>query len=203
MRKAHEEFEEADDSGKILLQNKSIYLFGEITPNSTGNFIAALKEIDSKPGVITVNICSAGGWVEGGMVMYDVIKSSKNKVITVGCGAVYSSAIMPFEAGDFRVMYKSSRLFFHDMSLNIGDAGFRTVRAAVNETSKLYALYCQYISERASMAPERVSELCRRESYISSEDCLTMGLVDKVIGPNDSKFEAAKSKVKSKKKGKK
>ena len=81
---------------KVLQMNKSIFIFGEINVDSTGNFMAAFAEADSTPGPITVHICSPGGWVEGGMAMYDTIRSSNNKVVTIARGTVCSSAVLPY-----------------------------------------------------------------------------------------------------------
>ncbi len=195
----HEDSEE--DFSKVLLSGKTLFLFGEINPNSTGNFLAAFQEADSKPGLIKINICSQGGWVEGGMCMYDTIRSSKNKVLTIACGAVYSSAVLPFEAGDIRAMQKSSRLFLHDMSITMMDATLKTVKSVTSETQRLYKLYCNYISERTGLSLVRVDAMLQEDTYLSSEDCLELGFTDAVIDHLnvDEKYSVPVKKVKAKK----
>lgn len=189
----HEEHEEA---GKIFLHQKEVYVIGEINPNSTGNFLAAFKEADSRPGKITVNICSSGGWVEGGMAMHDAIKMSRNPVVTVNCGAVYSSAVLPFQAGDLRLMFPSSRLFFHDMSLGIGDATLKTVKSVVSETNRLYKLYCDYVALRVGCSPKFIDSLCQKESYLSATQCISLRLTDDMLIFNNNKKFKSKKKVK-------
>lgn len=177
---------------------KNIFLFGEINVESTGNLLVAFQEADAKPGNIKLNICSAGGWVEGGLCMYDLIRSTNNKVITIACGAVYSSALLPFQAGDLRVMQKSARLFLHDMSLSIGQASLNTVKSVSNETSRLYKLYCENIAERSGLSFNVVDKMCKGETYLSSEECLKMGLCDLIISykNKEPKQQALKGKKK-------
>src|SRR5271170_2687476 len=143
------ECEMEEEEGHSLLQGKNLFLFGEITPDSTGQFIADFKQADSSPGAITINICCPGGWVEGGMCMYDMIRASNNQVVTVGCGAVYSAAVLPFEAGDVRIMYKSARMLLHDMSMNLGEIKLDAIKNVAKETGRIYDLSLQYLAKRS------------------------------------------------------
>jgi ATP-dependent protease ClpP protease subunit len=179
----HEECTEHCDhehEGDVLSINKAIYVIGEINPSTVGNFLVGLEQADALPGLITVNICSMGGWVEGGFAMYDAIKATQNPVLTVGHGAVYSCAILPFQAGDYREMQRNSRMFFHPMSLSLGQSNLKSMNIVANETKKLYDLYCEVVSKSSGMKPAKVAGLCESETYLSSNECLKMGLCDHV-----------------------
>ncbi len=181
--------DEHDDSeaGRVLLNNKTIWFFGEISVQSTGNFIAALEEADQKKGDIVINICSGGGWVEGGFAMYDAISCAKNRTVTVGTGAIYSSAILPFQAGDTRVLYPNARLFFHDISITMGSVTAKSAAAALKETEVLYDLYCRTVADRSGLSKEKISKFCQEESYLTAGNCEAFNLVDTILMPNKHK----------------
>lgn len=196
----HEEHDDDDGFGKVIRVNKQLFIFGEINANSVGHFMAMFKEADSTPGYITVNVCSMGGWVEGGLTMWDVIKSSQNEVYTVACGAVYSSAILPFEAGDVRLIYNSSRLFFHDMSVSIPEGTRKTIESITYETNRLYDMYCGYVAERSKLQPKNINQLCVEEKYLDAKECKELGLADIVIPYTEKKYVAPTKAATTKKK---
>jgi ATP-dependent protease ClpP protease subunit len=195
-----EAHEQDDEAGEVLKVHKTLFIFGEINPMSVGHFMAAFKDADSKPGRINVYICSNGGWVEGGLVMHDIIRSSINQVFTFACGAVYSSAVLPFEAGDNRFIFPSSMLFFHDMSVSIPESHRKTITSVNKQTDFLYDLYCEYIADRAKIAPKQIDKLCMEETYLNSKECLDFNLVDTVIPFNDKKYIMPTAPKKAKKK---
>ena len=183
------EFDEEPEISKVIQLNKDIYLFGEINANTTGSFLAAFRQADSTPGLITVYICSSGGWVEGGTAMYDIIKSSKNKVKTVACATVCSSAILPYVAGDLRVTYPSVRFFLHEMSLGLGgETKLGIIKTVSNETSKLYKLYCEYVATETKLDKEFVEKLCYSDTYLSSDEALKLGFAHDIIPFNNKKY---------------
>lgn len=51
---------EEDEFGRVVAVRKNLFLFGEINVDSTGQFLAAFDEADSKPGMTKINICSMG-----------------------------------------------------------------------------------------------------------------------------------------------
>ncbi len=181
------------EQGGVLYNDKILWFYGDITVQSASNFAAAMEQADLKPGRITVNICSNGGWVEGGLAMHDAIICAKNEVVTIGSGAVYSSAILPFEAGDIRVLYPSARIFFHDMSISMGGVTARSATIALKETEELYALYCDIVAKRCGSTRKHVSDWCQDETYINAEKALHHHLADDIIQPR-AKFKEKKKK---------
>jgi ATP-dependent Clp protease, protease subunit len=190
--------EPEEEKGKTILDDKTLFLFGEITPDSTGSFIANFKQADSKPGIIFLNISCSGGWVEGGMCMYDLIKASKNQVITIGCGAIYSAAVLPFSAGDVRIMYKSTRMLLHDMSMHLGEIKLDAIKNVAKETGRIYDLSLEYLSKRSGMPVSKLNELCQNDTFLSADECKKMGLVDEVVKDNLNKIGGLRSTKKTK-----
>ncbi len=171
------------EQGGVLYNDKTVWFYGDITVQSASNFAAAMEQADRKPGRITVNICSNGGWVEGGLAMHDAITCAKNEVVTIGSGAVYSSAILPFEAGDIRLLYPSARIFFHDMSISMGGVTAKSAIIALKETEALYTLYCDIVAKRTGLSYKEVHKFCQDETYIDADVALLHRLIDDIIIP--------------------
>jgi ATP-dependent Clp protease, protease subunit len=182
--------EEEPSRGQVLSNGKKMYIFGEINPDITGSFIVNFKNADSSKegGPIIIHVCSSGGWVEGGLCMYDMIKSAQNQVITVGCGAVYSAAVLPFEAGDVRLMYKSARLLLHDMSMNLGEIKLNAIKNVAKETGRVYDLSLAYLAKRTGLKYKELHDLCQNDTFLNASECVKYGLVDKIIQDNSHKL---------------
>jgi ATP-dependent Clp protease, protease subunit len=196
--------EDAPEQGQVIAVPKNIFIFGEINQSTVGNFLVAFRQADSKPGPITIHICSMGGWVEGGFAILDVIKSSKNLVTTVASGAIYSIAALIFSAGDSRIIYPSARMFFHPISFNSGHVNLNQVKVIAAETQRLSDLYCEFIANRSGLPLNMVQEMCNNETYLSAEECLANNLADGIIRYNKNKFDGqVKEKKAAKKKAKK
>ena len=182
MAKFKNEHSEMDDA-KVFLNKKVVYFGGNVTQTSSLNFIAALREADSKPGMITVVMTSDGGWVEGGMTMHDAVRSVRNEVLMVGAGAVHSAAVLPFEAGDYRMMYPSTRMLLHDFSMNIHDSTLTNLETFHNELKDLFKIYCAYVSQRSNLTEEHVKGLMKKETYLSATTAKELNLIDAIIPP--------------------
>jgi ATP-dependent protease ClpP protease subunit len=186
----NEETERPEDS-KVILVSKSIYLIGDVDPNLVGEFLSALKEADSTEGDLDIYIASDGGWAEGGIAMYDAIRACKNLINTIAVGAVSSAAVLPFVAGDTRAMYKGARMFLHPLSLHEihgGSLSIDVLKSTVKEMENLERIYCQYVAESSShLGPKDVKHLCDCQTYLSSSECLELGLSDSTIQENPKK----------------
>ncbi len=185
-----------DSFSKVLFINKDIYILGEITPNSAGEFLAALNMADQGDGEINVYICSMGGWCEGGLAMYDAIKSTRHPVKTIATGAVYSSAILPYIAGDLRLVQKSAKIFLHEISVSVShELNPATLESATKETRILVDMFSAYISSACKLSKHEVTNMCKAETYISAEEAVQMGLAHQLIDYTKNKVSFKSSRA--------
>jgi len=80
--------------------------------------IKALLALDRTEGDIELWINSPGGLVSEMFALYDVIRTRKNKVITVGFGEICSAACLPLVAGDKRLVLENSWFMSHEPSIS-------------------------------------------------------------------------------------
>lgn len=188
MNDSEDDHDHGEPEGKLLLNSRFIYLIGEITYNLTGDFIAALNHLDEKEGDIHVIIASDGGWADGGFAMYDAIRSTSNKVITEACGSVGSAAVLPFLAGDIRLMNKNARMFLHQPNVTLGAGVPAGALEGISlEMNKLFNSYLDLMKDNSFLKKAECKKLCDDESYLSAKECLDMGFSDATIMPNKRK----------------
>lgn len=182
MHKFEDEIENlVKEEGKVLSNNNTIYFFGDVTPNSAGNFIACLKEVDAIVDKgINIFLCSHGGWAEGGLAMYDAIKSCNNKITTHALGAVYSAAVLPFIAGDVRIVSKNSTLLLHDMSVSMSDTTLSELKNIERESSKIFNLICGVVMFETGLNRKKVEELTKAEAFLTANESLKYNLADRI-----------------------
>ena len=169
----------------LILKDRNIYMFGEIEMPLISMFISDFQRLDKSSGDINLHICSLGGWADGGFALYDVIKNSKNLVTCYAHGAVYSAAVLPFLAGDRRVMYQSSRLLLHPVKIGMsGEENLMSLSAVSKNMKDIAELYFRYVAANSGLTFKEVEKMCETETFLTSKECKQMGLCDKIINNN-------------------
>jgi ATP-dependent Clp protease protease subunit len=168
----------------------TIYFFGEINDKSSKEFMQELAMADSMNSMITVIINSGGGDVDAAIACYDSIKSTRNTVLTVGSGLVASAAILPFLAGDVRLMQMNCRMFFHEVRAGQeGKDGFtsREMTKLTKETEAVESVYYRIVSECSDLKVSTVEALCQKETYVDIEEALKHGFIESEYGHTQTK----------------
>lgn len=110
------------------------------------------------------------------------ITSSKCHVITRGFGKIMSAATLILASGDERLMDENAWLMMHEMSDKIkgkmSDIGVE-YRHSLQLEAQMYAMYEKFSKEKTKAATFK--KLCvGKDHYISAEDTLKLGLVDRI-----------------------
>lgn len=105
-----------------LLENREVFLYSDIEPDSARKVILELKALNlknQKPIKLWIN--SRGGCVASGFAIINTIKSIKSKVITIVNSQVCSMGGHISVAGDERLIVSNGVWMAHDMSAGIYD----------------------------------------------------------------------------------
>lgn len=159
------------------------------------DFLEQLTFADSMDGPINVCISSNGGDTMVAMAMFDAIRATRNKVTTVGLGAVGSAAVLVFSAGDERLIGPNASLFFHGTSV-YAEGSFKNVKTINNEMERIHSNYCSLIAGQAGLDAKVVEGFCKKEMYMDADHAQKWGIAT-------GKYQRQQISVKSKKKGKK
>lgn len=160
--------------------SRTLVIAGDITVESTQDFLEDFAKLDAKDGPIEVRIVSNGGDLNCGMALYDAMQAAKNEVTTVGLGFVESAAVLVLQGGHKRLLSENAVLFLHETSLT-SDAGLTQLKKAVIETERLHKLYCELIARRSGQYVETVQAMCKEETYVPAQLAQKHNFIDAIL----------------------
>jgi ATP-dependent Clp protease protease subunit len=180
--------ERAFDIFSRLLRERIVFVNGEIEDGMAALVCAQLLFLESehpkKP--IEMYINSPGGVVTAGFAIYDTMQYIKSPVATTCMGfaaSMGSFLLMSGEPGS-RTSLPNARIMVHQGSGGFQGKASDIARHAkdVLETQKrineLYARHCGHTLAEVEQALDR-------DTFMSAEEALAWGLVDKVQGGRD------------------
>ena len=176
--------ERAFDIYSRLLNERIIFL-GEDVNEHTANIVVAqllhLAYEDPKKD-IKLYINSPGGTVYDGLAIYDTMQYISPDVMTIGIGlqASMGSFLLSSGAKGKRFALPSSRIMIHQPSSGtqgkITDQEI-TLREGIFLKQRLNELYAKNTGQKLS----RIEKDMDRDFWMSSEEAVRYGLIDKVI----------------------
>ncbi len=157
----------AIDDDSALLLAKQILLLGREDPNTP----------------ITLYICSGGGAIQAGMLIYDAIRGSAAPVRTVVCGEACSMAAVLMCAGTGgRYILSHSRMMLHEPLLGSKVGGNVTsIREISKSLEKAKADIDEILVLHTGKTPEEIAEATGGEHYFSAEEAVDFGLADRIV----------------------
>jgi len=170
-----------------MLKDRIIFLTGPIDGNSSNVVIAQLLFLESvNPDEdIYLYINSPGGEVYAGMGIYDTIQYIKPDVVTMCVGMAASMASVLLAAGTKGKRYAlpHSRVMIHQP---LGGASGQStdVQIHARELLKVRAEIDDVLSKHTGQSLEKIHEDTERDNYLTAEEALEYGLIDKVMEKN-------------------
>ncbi|HTX49049.1 MAG TPA: ATP-dependent Clp protease proteolytic subunit [Caulobacteraceae bacterium] len=180
--------ERAFDIFSRLLRERIVFVNGPIEDGMAALVCAQLLFLESenprKP--IDMYINSPGGVVTAGFAIYDTMQYLKSPVSTTCMGFAASMGSFLLMAGEpgMRISLPNARIMIHQ-----GSGGFQGKASDIERHAKdvletqarineLYAKHCGH-------TVEEVKEALDRDTFMSAEEALAWGLVDKVNGQRE------------------
>ena len=168
-----------------LMADRKIFIEGEISPDSACEFVKKvmfLNKEDSRK-YIDVLINSIGGDVNSGMLIYDVIQSSKAPIRTFCIGKAYSMGAVLFASGNHgRYMLPHGELMIHEPLLgnrvNGNSSSIKSISDSLLETKNKIN---QILTKHTGRSLKEVEKATSFDHYFSPEESLEFGLCDKIV----------------------
>lgn len=171
-----------DKIDDILLENRQLFLFNDITEASSKELIKnliGLSILNLDP--ITLHINSCGGDMDSGFAIVDVIKKLKAPVNTIVIGVAASMAGIISIIGKKRYISEHSIWMSHDMSGGVeGDYTSKVidrVRYLEKEQKKMF----KFIKKYTKLTNNEIKKAITGELWLSPKECLEKGIADKII----------------------
>lgn len=166
-----------------LLKSRTIVISGEINQSLAEKVVTQLlilEEMGNDPIKIFIN--SQGGHVEAGDTIHDMIKFITPKVIMIGTGWVASAGITIYLAADKENRYSlpNTRYMIHQ-PLGGFNGPATDIGIEAEEILRVRKRINKIISEATGQPLERVEKDTDRNYWLSSDDAVTYGIVNKII----------------------
>ena len=167
-----------------LLKDRIIFLGTGVDDNVANAIIAQMLflESDEPDQDIYLYVNSPGGQVSSGMAIYDTMQYIKPDVQTICIGQAASMGALLLSAGASgkRFALPHARIMIHQPSG--GFQGQHTdIEIQAKEISRIREILDRIIATHSRQDPKKVRKDTERDNYMTGEEALKYGLIDKLI----------------------
>ena len=176
--------ERAYDIYSRLLKERVIFLVGPIDDIMANVVVAQLLflEAENPDKDISLYINSPGGSVTAGMAIYDTMQFIKPDVSTLCIGQAASMGALLLTAGakSKRFCLANSRVMIHQ-PLGGFQGQASDIEIHAKEILYLKSKLNDILAHHTKQSVKKIAEDTDRDNFMSSEDAVAYGIVDKVI----------------------
>jgi len=177
-------YERAYDIYSRLLKDRIIFLGSDVNEASANVIVAQLLFLQSEDPKkdIYFYINSPGGSVYDALAIYDTMQYITNDVQTVGIGVQASAAAFLLSSGTKgkRLLLPHSTVMIHQPSS--GTRGKVTDQEIdLQESLRIKHLLEGIMAKNTGQKPEKIHEDMERDKWLTADEALKYGIVDKVI----------------------
>lgn len=167
-----------------LLRERVIFLVGPVNDHSANLVVAQLLFLESEnpDKDISLYINSPGGSVYAGMAIFDTMQFIKPDVSTLCTGIAASMGAFLLAAGTKgkRFALPNSRIMIHQPSGGAqGQASDIQIQA--REILDLRERLNEILAANTGQSIERIAEDTERDNFMSAQDAVSYGIIDKVL----------------------
>lgn len=167
-----------------LLKDRIIFLGTEINDDVANIVVAEMLFLESEDPEkdIYLYINSPGGIVTSGLAIYDTMQYIKPQVSTICTGQAASMAAVLLAAGadGKRIALPNSRVMIHQ-PLGGAQGQASDIEIQAKEIIKTKSLINGILAKHAKQPLERIEADTDRDFFMSAQEAIQYGLVDKVI----------------------
>lgn len=176
--------ERAYDIFSLLLKNRIILLGTPINDQVANVTVAQLLFLSREDPETSIQmyINSPGGHIYAGLAIYDTMKMIPNKISTVAVGMTASFGTVILAAGEKGQRYALPHSTIH-MHQPLGGAQGQAsdIEIQAKEILRLKSRLNEIMSESTGQSLETIERDTERDYYLSAEQAVKYGLVDKVL----------------------
>lgn len=167
-----------------LLRERIIFLGEEVDDDLANSIVAQLLLLDSEnpDKDIMLYINSPGGSITAGMAIYDTMQLIKADVSTICLGEAASMGAFLLSGGakGKRMSLPGSRIMIHQ-PLGGAKGQATDIEIEAKEILRMRTMLNELLSEHSGQPIEKIKEDTERDYYMSAQEAIEYGLIDKVI----------------------
>ena len=172
------------DLVSLLLKDRIILLTEEVNTVSATSIVSQLLFLESEDpdAPITIYINSPGGSISDGLAIYDVMNKVKCPIVTICLGIAASMGAFLLSCGSrgHRYAMPNSTIMIHQPLGGVQGQATEieiVAKRILTLRKKMYSI----MSKNSNIDEETMAKACERDNYLTPEEALNMGLIDKII----------------------
>jgi len=174
-----------------LLKDRIIFLGDAVSDVSASLIIAQLLFLESEDPDkdISLYINSPGGVITCGMAIYDTMNHIRCDVSTicVGMAASMGAFLLAGGAKGKRFALPNAEIMIHQPSISGGLGGQATdIKIYADRIIQTKKKLNQIIADNTGQPVDKIAEDSERDYFMSSEEALEYGLIDKIISRREN-----------------
>jgi len=192
--------ERAYDIYSRLLKDRIVFMGEQVTDDMANIIIAQFLFLESEDPDKDINlyINSPGGSITAGLAIYDTMQYVKSDITTICTGQASSMAALLLAAGSKgkRFALPHSRIMIHQpMGATQGQATDIDIQA--REIMRLKGTINELFAIHTGQDKKRVENDSERDYFMSGQEALEYGIVDKVITKREMVSMGKNNKIKN------
>lgn len=191
--------ERAYDIYSLLLKNRIVFVGTPITDQTANLIVAQLLYLSNEDSEapIQMYINSPGGQIYAGLAIYDTMQMISNPINTVAVGVTASFGTVLLTAGTPGQRFALPHATVHLHQPLGGTQGQASdIEIQANEILRLRSKLNTILAHHTGQSEEKVKEDTERDYWLTAQDAVDYGLVDKVLEPSKDRILAPLSKDK-------
>jgi ATP-dependent Clp protease protease subunit len=176
-----------------LLRERIIFLGDEVDDELANSIMAQLLLLDSENSEkdIMLYINSPGGSITAGMAIFDTMQLIKSDVSTICLGEAASMGAFLLSAGTKgkRMALPSARIMIHQ-PLGGARGQATDIELEAKEIMRMKKMLNSLLSNHTGQPLEKIEEDTERDYFLSAQEAVEYGLIDKVVTHAEKKPKA-------------
>ena len=170
--------------GDLLLENRLIFLQGEIYDGNANELVMKLLYLQSENRRKDIHfyINSPGGSVSATLAIYDTMQMISCPVATycVGLAASGGAVLLAGGAKSKRFALKHAKVMIHQPHGGVGGQ-VSDIEIQANEILRTRAALNEILASHSGKTVEEIAKACDRDYYMTSEEAKAFGIVDDIL----------------------
>lgn len=163
-----------------------IRVIGEINEAAYERFSKKLRKFEEESDeTVVVELCSFGGSDYDAIAFYGRMRNSYCLIRIEAYGQVLSAATLIFAAGDYRIIDSNAWFMVHDSTDKV-TGQVASLSKHLKHMHKMENQWSTILSNRSRASKELWRELSMKETFITANELLELGLADEVLTGKDS-----------------
>ncbi|MCJ7718234.1 MAG: ATP-dependent Clp protease proteolytic subunit, partial [Anaerolineales bacterium] len=191
--------ERAYDIYSLLLKNRIVFVGTQITDQTANLIIAQLLYLSNEDAEapIQMYINSPGGQIYAGLAIYDTMQMISNPINTVAVGVTASFSTILLTAGTKgqRFVLPHSTVHLHQ-PLGGAQGQATDIEIQTNEILRLRKMLNGILSHHTGQPEDKVKDDTERDYWLTAQEAVDYGLVDKVLEKSNDSILAGVKKSK-------